>query len=111
MQGEAEKQYGFEDSTTTTSGSKSEQASEIINSPQVSNAVASTSISNGIQGGSRPVPSGNARHKRMAPNKEQNGGGQKSSNSKISENLLQINVFFQTLNVQTIAEEPKYEVG
>ena len=29
---------------------------------------------------------------------------------KISENLLQINVFFQTLNVQTVAEEPKYKV-
>ena len=29
---------------------------------------------------------------------------------KISENLLQINVFFQTLNVQTVAEVPKYKV-
>ena len=29
---------------------------------------------------------------------------------KIAENLLQINVFFQTLNVQTVAEEPKYKV-
>ena len=28
----------------------------------------------------------------------------------IAENLLQVNVFFQSLNVQTITESPKYEV-
>ena len=37
-------------------------------------------------------------------------GQTKPQGPKIAENLLQINVFFQTLNVQTVAEEPKYEV-
>ena len=30
--------------------------------------------------------------------------------TRIAENLLQVNVFFQTLNIQTITEEPKYKV-
>ena len=38
-------------------------------------------------------------------------GQTKAQGPKIAENLLQINVFFQTLNVQTVAEEPKYEVS
>ena len=29
---------------------------------------------------------------------------------RMAGNLLQVNVFFQTLNVQTITEEPKYQV-
>ena len=37
-------------------------------------------------------------------------GETKPQGPKIAENLLQINVFFQTLNVQTVAEEPKYEI-
>ena len=36
--------------------------------------------------------------------------GTYEARSRMAENLLQVNVFFQTLNVQTITEDPKYEV-
>ena len=31
--------------------------------------------------------------------------------SQMAENLLQVNIFFQSLNVQTITEMPKYPVS
>ena len=47
------------------------------------------------------------RKKREEP---QNGCGNDQQRTHIAENLLQVNVFFKTLNIQSITEEPKYEV-
>ena len=40
----------------------------------------------------------------------QSGQSPNQQNDQIAENLLQVDVYFQSLNIQTIAEEPKYEV-
>ena len=37
--------------------------------------------------------------------------GSSDERSKMAENLLQVNIFFQSLNVQTITEMPKYPVS
>ena len=36
--------------------------------------------------------------------------GSDEQKTKMAKNVLQVNVFFQTLNIQTITEDPKYEV-
>ena len=36
--------------------------------------------------------------------------GSDEEKTRMAKNLLQVNVFFQTLNIQTITEDPKYEV-
>ena len=37
--------------------------------------------------------------------------GNDKERSQMAENLLQVNIFFQSLNVQTITEMPKYSVS
>ena len=37
--------------------------------------------------------------------------GNDKERSQMAENLLQVNIFFQSLNVQTITEMPKYPVS
>lgn len=66
---------------------------------------------------------GNRRQKRQNGQANNNNGasddkteeedkpcGTDQDKNRMAKNLLQLNVFFQTLNVQTITEDPKYEV-
>ena len=110
FQGQAEKDYGFEE----TNDQNSHESSEKINSRPVRSLGISTSTKNENSKALRPTSSeigrseqkGNSQGCQAADNKP-TGPPQ---GPKISENLLQINVFFQTLNVQTVAEVPKYKV-
>ena len=64
-----------------------------------------------------PPPPPSSRKKRGAAQKsnEENDPGPSCGTvrqrQKTAENLLQVNVFFQTLNVQTITEDPTYSVS
>ena len=98
-----------------TSDSGNKQTSETVNSLQSIGGRTSISANVNPQQGLRPSTSQIGRKEKRDTNQGSDKGanrisGLKPQGPKISENLLQINVFFQTLNVQTVAEEPKYPV-
>ena len=97
-----------------SSASESEKLSEKMNSRPVRSLGVSTLTKNKNSKAIRPISSQIGNNEQKGNSQEYNAAANRPTGPpqgpKISENLLQINVFFQTLNVQTVAEEPKYKV-